>query len=159
MDVSGQLHDFPAFTPGERAPGTHWVGVWVGPTASLDAWRKEKSCTAWNRTRAAQPAACRYADWDALARSPKQHFVKEENIFYINPKRESGWVLRRDFFHERCTRNNLRNDLPERAPVLTEVIVFIVTYNKRHTQHQTMNKQPWNADFPSITRSCGTDVS
>jgi hypothetical protein len=24
------------FTPGERAPGTHWIGGWVGPRASLD---------------------------------------------------------------------------------------------------------------------------
>jgi hypothetical protein len=24
------------FTPGERAPGTHWIGGWVGPTAGLD---------------------------------------------------------------------------------------------------------------------------
>jgi hypothetical protein len=23
------------FTPGERAPGTHWIGNWVGPRASL----------------------------------------------------------------------------------------------------------------------------
>jgi hypothetical protein len=25
-----------AFTPGERTPGTHWTGGWVGPTAGLD---------------------------------------------------------------------------------------------------------------------------
>jgi len=24
------------FTPMERAPGTHWIEVWVGPRASLD---------------------------------------------------------------------------------------------------------------------------
>jgi hypothetical protein len=24
------------FTPGERAPGTHWIGSWVGPRAGLD---------------------------------------------------------------------------------------------------------------------------
>jgi hypothetical protein len=24
------------FTPGEIAPGTYWIGGWVGPTASLD---------------------------------------------------------------------------------------------------------------------------
>jgi hypothetical protein len=33
--------DWPAsrpgrFTPRERAPGTHWIGGWVGPRASLD---------------------------------------------------------------------------------------------------------------------------
>jgi hypothetical protein len=25
-----------AFTPGERTPGTHWRGGWVGPRAGLD---------------------------------------------------------------------------------------------------------------------------
>jgi hypothetical protein len=25
-----------SFTPGERAPGTHWIGGWVGPRAGLD---------------------------------------------------------------------------------------------------------------------------
>jgi hypothetical protein len=25
------------FTPGERSPGTHWIGGWVGPIAGLDA--------------------------------------------------------------------------------------------------------------------------
>jgi hypothetical protein len=30
------------FTPRERAPGTHWIGVWVGPRASLDAVVKRK---------------------------------------------------------------------------------------------------------------------
>jgi hypothetical protein len=24
------------FTPGERAPGIHWIGGWVGPRAGLD---------------------------------------------------------------------------------------------------------------------------
>jgi hypothetical protein len=30
------------FTPGERAPGTHWVGSWVGPKASLETVEKRK---------------------------------------------------------------------------------------------------------------------
>jgi hypothetical protein len=25
------------FTPKERAPGTHWIGGWMGPRAVLDA--------------------------------------------------------------------------------------------------------------------------
>jgi hypothetical protein len=28
------------FTPGERAPGTHWIGAWVGPRAGLDNMEK-----------------------------------------------------------------------------------------------------------------------
>jgi hypothetical protein len=28
------------FTPRERAPGTHWIGGWVGPRATLDTMVK-----------------------------------------------------------------------------------------------------------------------
>jgi hypothetical protein len=35
MEVSGQLHASTA--PKERATDTHWIGVWVGPRAGLDA--------------------------------------------------------------------------------------------------------------------------
>jgi hypothetical protein len=28
------------FIPGERAPGTHWIGGWVGPRAGLDDVKK-----------------------------------------------------------------------------------------------------------------------
>jgi hypothetical protein len=28
------------FTPGERAPGTHWIGGWVDPRAGLDDMEK-----------------------------------------------------------------------------------------------------------------------
>jgi len=37
MEVSGQLHNPVAFTPMERACGTHWTGGWVSPRAGLDA--------------------------------------------------------------------------------------------------------------------------
>jgi hypothetical protein len=30
------------FTPKEKAPGTHWIGGWVGPRAILDAVVKRK---------------------------------------------------------------------------------------------------------------------
>jgi hypothetical protein len=29
------------FTPGERAPGTHWIGGWVDPSAGLDDVKRE----------------------------------------------------------------------------------------------------------------------
>jgi hypothetical protein len=32
----------PRFTPGERAPGTHWTGGWVGLRTSLDAEARKK---------------------------------------------------------------------------------------------------------------------
>jgi len=36
MGVSGQRHAQAAFCLGERTPGTHWTGDWVGLTAGLD---------------------------------------------------------------------------------------------------------------------------
>jgi hypothetical protein len=30
------------FTPGERAPGTHWIGGWVNPRPGLDDVEKRK---------------------------------------------------------------------------------------------------------------------
>jgi hypothetical protein len=30
------------FTSGERAPGTHWIGGWVGPRAGLDEVERGK---------------------------------------------------------------------------------------------------------------------
>jgi hypothetical protein len=41
MEVSGQLHA-PAALPPEKAPGTHWIGGWVGPRAVLEAVVKRK---------------------------------------------------------------------------------------------------------------------
>jgi hypothetical protein len=33
------------FTPGEKVPGTHWIGGWVGPRAGLDDVEKRKFLT------------------------------------------------------------------------------------------------------------------
>jgi hypothetical protein len=33
------------FTPGERAPGTHWVGCWVDPSGGLGDVEKRKFLT------------------------------------------------------------------------------------------------------------------
>jgi hypothetical protein len=32
------------FTPGERAPGTDWIGGWVGPKTGLDDVERRTSC-------------------------------------------------------------------------------------------------------------------
>jgi hypothetical protein len=34
-----------SFTPGERAPGTHWIGGWVDLTAGLEDLEKRKFLT------------------------------------------------------------------------------------------------------------------
>jgi len=41
MEMNGQLHALAAL-PSGRAPGTHWIGGWVGPRVSLDAVVKRK---------------------------------------------------------------------------------------------------------------------
>jgi hypothetical protein len=41
MEVSDQLHA-PSALPPRKAPGTHWIGGWVGPRADLDAVGKRK---------------------------------------------------------------------------------------------------------------------
>jgi hypothetical protein len=54
------------FTPRERAPGTHWIGGWVGPRAVLDAVVKRKipspNRESNPRTPVIQPVAQRYTD-------------------------------------------------------------------------------------------------
>jgi hypothetical protein len=37
MGVSGQHQAPAALTPGERTPGTHCTGGWVGPRTGLDS--------------------------------------------------------------------------------------------------------------------------
>jgi hypothetical protein len=43
--MSGQLQAQAALPPGERAPGNHWIGGWVGPRAGLDDVKKRKFLT------------------------------------------------------------------------------------------------------------------
>jgi hypothetical protein len=54
------------FTPREIAPGTHWIGGWVGPRAVQDAVVKRKiPSLRWEsnpRTRIVQPVDQRYID-------------------------------------------------------------------------------------------------
>jgi hypothetical protein len=43
--VIGHLRAPFRFTPGERAPGNHWIECWVGPIACLDDVEKRKFLT------------------------------------------------------------------------------------------------------------------
>jgi hypothetical protein len=59
------------FTPRERAPGTHWIGGWVGPRAVLDPVVKRKipspSQELNPRTPIVQPIALHNTDWAITA--------------------------------------------------------------------------------------------
>jgi hypothetical protein len=56
-----------AFTPGERTPGTHCTGGWVGPRAGLDTEARGKilfPCRGSNPARpVVQPVVRHYTDW------------------------------------------------------------------------------------------------
>jgi hypothetical protein len=40
--VSGPRHATVVLPPGQIVPGTHWIGVWVGPRAGLNIMQKLK---------------------------------------------------------------------------------------------------------------------
>jgi hypothetical protein len=76
--------------PSERAPGTHWIGDWVGPRAVLDAVVKRKIPSPrreWNpRTSIVQSVAQRYTDWAIMAvQNYTGYFVNIRAIFPGQP--------------------------------------------------------------------------
>jgi hypothetical protein len=66
MEVSGQFHAPAALPPGESAPGTHWIGGWVGPRADVDAVEKRKIFPTGIRSPASQPVASPYTDLNEI---------------------------------------------------------------------------------------------
>jgi hypothetical protein len=44
------------FTAGERTPGTHWIGGWVGPRAGLEAVEKRKNLSPCRESNPGRPA-------------------------------------------------------------------------------------------------------
>jgi hypothetical protein len=71
------------FIPGERAPGTHWVGGWVGPSTGLNDVVKIKFLTLLDSNSdplVVQSVASRCTDYVIPALQPKQISTK----FYRN---------------------------------------------------------------------------
>jgi hypothetical protein len=79
MEVSGQLHAPVALLSGERAPGTHWIGGWMGPRVGLDAVEKRKIMQ------------CRVSKPDRLARSST--LIPTEGSRLLFPCREITELL------------------------------------------------------------------
>jgi hypothetical protein len=62
MEVCDQLHDSDALLLGERTPGTHSIGGWVGPRADLDAVEKRKLFPYWELNSGHPARTRRYTD-------------------------------------------------------------------------------------------------
>jgi hypothetical protein len=70
--VSGQVTPRPRFSPGERTPGTHWTGGWVGPRAALDTEVREKI-----------PYLCRGSNLDrSVVQSVATHYTDLATFIY-----------------------------------------------------------------------------
>jgi hypothetical protein len=79
------------FTPGERTPGTHCIGGWVGPRTGFDIMEETK-CLAptTNQTHAAQFMARHYTDWAIPSPHPHiQIHTYKTNFLEQNPSREA----------------------------------------------------------------------
>jgi hypothetical protein len=96
MEVSGQRHALAAFYPGERIPGTHWTGGWVGPRAGLDTEATGKIlclCQGSNLDRPVVKFVARhYTDWATLltiVKAPSSivyySFLKSFTLFSNGP--------------------------------------------------------------------------
>jgi hypothetical protein len=75
------------FIPRGRAPGTHWIGGWVGPRAVLDAVMKRKIPAPRREsnptTPIVQPVAQRYTDWAITALFAKFHRLRKTSVFCV----------------------------------------------------------------------------
>jgi hypothetical protein len=78
------------FIPRERAPGTHWIGGWVGPRAVPDAVEKRKIPRRRRepdpRTPMVQPVAQRYTDWPTTACFRVHVIFVLANASYLHPE-------------------------------------------------------------------------
>jgi hypothetical protein len=66
LEVSGHLQVPAVSSPGERAPGTHWIGGWVDPRAGLDDLERENSWTyrdSSSDSSVVQSVVSLYTDW------------------------------------------------------------------------------------------------
>jgi hypothetical protein len=75
--VSGQHHAPAALYPGERGPGTHFIGGWVGPRADMDAETRRKMLCLCRRSNPGRPACTQTLYWLSY---PAYAFWKYVNI-------------------------------------------------------------------------------
>jgi hypothetical protein len=97
------------FTPREGAPGTHWIGGWVGPRAVLDAVVKRKIPSSRResnpRTQIVQPVAQRYTDWAITALFPDMYWLHLLEQADHKTMSLDHWEKR--ILAEKCTLSNI----------------------------------------------------
>jgi len=64
----------PRFTPGERTPGTHCTGGWVGPRAGLDTEARGKIRCLCRGSNLGRPVCCQTLYWVSYYSSSKRIF-------------------------------------------------------------------------------------
>jgi hypothetical protein len=80
--------------PRERAPGTHWIGSWVGPRAGLEAAEYIKSLPPiGNRTPVVHPIACRPVYRKANSCSENTDFYETKFFFQCLKGTSLGHIL------------------------------------------------------------------
>jgi hypothetical protein len=101
----------PSFTPGERTPGTHWIGGWVVPRAGLDASVRRKIL-----------CPCRGLNPDRPARSQTLYWLSICNIVTIASNKYE-WLIVRSWgrtqtliAHQRSSWNSIVSMLNLSAP-------------------------------------------
>jgi hypothetical protein len=90
MGVSGQRHAAAAlYPPGERTPGTHLIGDWVGPRVGLDAGARRKilcPCRGSNSDRPARSQTLYCLSYDLYEHDKKLSVFEKARNFL------SSWV-------------------------------------------------------------------
>jgi hypothetical protein len=89
------------FTPAERAPGTHWIGGWVGPRAGLDNVVKRKFV---------QPEASRYTDYATPAHDERVVTVFNTIYLLATIKAKNETVIITVVIKTEILQNNLVSD-------------------------------------------------
>jgi hypothetical protein len=79
------------FTPGEEAPGTHWTGGWVNPTAGLDAEAERRRSDPCRESNPSPPACSQPLYW--LSYPTSQHERWKNSIPLFSLIRPLVWNL------------------------------------------------------------------
>jgi hypothetical protein len=134
MEVSSQLHASAAFPPpNEISPSTHWIGGWMGLTASVDAMEKRKILTmpgieSWPSSLSLYQM--RYPSYSEQTQNSSFHMPAQTPI--------SCLLVARPCYHPKCSR----------MPVLWPGIGHATRYSRLGTMTSKYPRSIKFWDFP-----------